>query len=88
MLKKSRYSTDNFSYLFSYKFNNYIMEKKLEIGTSVVLKSGGKAMTINKMLDDNQIECVWMLADGQLQRAVLSVDAVTLKVAGIKNITF
>lgn len=55
------------------------MEKEIKAGDVVFLKSGGKPMTVNKIHDNGQVDCVWMLADGKFEHATLYLDAIALK---------
>lgn len=55
------------------------MAKEIKAGDIVVLKSGGKPMTVNKVIGNGQIDCVWMLSDGKFEHATLYVEALKLK---------
>jgi uncharacterized protein YodC (DUF2158 family) len=64
------------------------MEKKFEIGQSVILKSGGPTMTITKLIDTislrggsgsftGKIECNWFI-ENELKKGEFPQDALKL----------
>jgi uncharacterized protein YodC (DUF2158 family) len=55
---------------------------KLKAGDVVVLKSGGQALTVAEVNDEN-IECVWIGEEGELFRETLP--AVTLELAAVED---
>jgi uncharacterized protein YodC (DUF2158 family) len=55
---------------------------KLKAGDVVVLKSGGQALTVAEVNDEN-IECIWIGEEGELFRETLP--AVTLELAAIED---
>jgi uncharacterized protein YodC (DUF2158 family) len=55
---------------------------KLKAGDVVVLKSGGQALTVAEVNDEN-IECIWIGEEGELFRETLP--AVTLELAAVEE---
>jgi uncharacterized protein YodC (DUF2158 family) len=54
---------------------------KLKAGDVVVLKSGGQALTVAEVNDEN-IDCIWIGEEGELFRETLP--AVTLELAAVE----
>ena len=65
-------------------FTRVLMEPimKLKAGDVVVLKSGGQALTVAEVNDEN-IECIWIGEEGELFRETLP--AVTLELAAVEE---
>lgn len=42
---------------------------EFEISNTVILKSGGPGMLIEKIIDDNKVQCVWLDMYGNIQRS-------------------
>ena len=65
-------------------FTRVLMEPimKLKAGDVVVLKSGGQALTVADVNDEN-IECIWIGEEGELFRETLP--AVTLELAAVEE---
>jgi uncharacterized protein YodC (DUF2158 family) len=55
---------------------------KLKAGDVVVLKSGGQALTVAEVNDEN-IECIWIGEEGELFRETLP--AITLELAAVED---
>jgi len=55
---------------------------KLKAGDVVMLKSGGQALTVAEVNDEN-IECIWIGEEGELFRETLP--AVTLELAAVEG---
>lgn len=65
-------------------FTRELMEPimKLKAGDVVVLKSGGQALTVAEVNDEN-IDCIWIGEEGELFRETLP--AVTLELAAVEE---
>ena len=68
--------------MYIYKLINLLtninMSEKLKVGDIVKLKSGGLKMTVNSLLSDQSVACVWMTSEGEIQTITLRIEAVEL----------
>ena len=54
-------------------------QSRFKAGSLVSVKSGGPPMTVNQLLEDGGVQCVWHLKDGTLQRGGVFTEALKLE---------